>query len=216
MLITTFLSEARTLLKVAAHLVLDTIGQLQTILRVLKLIRSGRPIRLDLGNAKQGADGWTTLDQNRRGPDLSWNLLLGIPFPDATVAEIYTSHTLEHFDPIHLIDLLRECMRVLVPGGTLSVAVPNARLWIEAYINGTELEEKIFCGHVPARFHYGRLDLVNYVAYMAGEHRYLFDEENLVNILASTGFREARLREFDPRVDIAARHAQSLYATAIR
>jgi hypothetical protein len=49
---------------------------------------------------------------------------------------------------------------------------------------------------------------------MAGEHKYMFDEENLVFILKSKGFRNVRLREFDPSLDMPERDIESIYAEA--
>ena len=33
-----------------------------------------------------------------------------------------------------------------------------------------------------------RVDYVNYIAYMDGHHKYMFDEENLLSILRNVGF----------------------------
>ncbi len=48
-----------------------------------------------------------------------------IPFSDESVSVIHAYHILEHVgDPIRL---LRECQRVLIPGGTLNIVVPYFR-----------------------------------------------------------------------------------------
>ena len=46
-----------------------------------------------------------------------------LPYPDESVATIYALHFLEHVEKP--IDLLRECQRVLMPGGHLNVVVPH-------------------------------------------------------------------------------------------
>jgi hypothetical protein len=50
------------------------------------------------------------------------------------------------------------------------------------------------------------------MAYMDGQHKYMFDEENLIFILKSKGFRNVKLRQFDPTLDLKERDYESIYA----
>ncbi|MBT8457148.1 MAG: methyltransferase domain-containing protein, partial [Alphaproteobacteria bacterium] len=138
---------------------------------------SASRIWLELGSGeKKGSGGWTTVDI--RGADLAHDILRGIPLKDNSVERIYTSHTLEHFRFSDLVALLHECRRVLVEGGELSVCVPNARKYIDAYIQGAQFETENNM-YAPAVTSTGSaMDQVNYIAYMHDQHRYLFDGEN--------------------------------------
>jgi len=61
----------------------------------------------------------------KQGRFVFWDLSNGIPFADGTVETVFSSHMLEHMtDPAGEV-LLRECHRVLAPGGVLRVAVPE-------------------------------------------------------------------------------------------
>jgi len=42
----------------------------------------------------------------------------------------------------------------------------------------------------------------------------MFDEENLVAVISKSGFRNTRLREFDPVLDLKQRDIQSIYVIA--
>lgn len=56
---------------------------------------------------------------------LSHDLLIPLPLPDGSVDRILTEHFLEHI-PMHgIAHVLRECHRVLRPGGIARVAVPD-------------------------------------------------------------------------------------------
>lgn len=50
-----------------------------------------------------------------------------LPYPGSAVQNIYCSHVLEHVEEQHVERFLREASRVLKPGGTLRIAVPDAR-----------------------------------------------------------------------------------------
>lgn len=182
-----------------------------------ELLHAGRPIRLELGSPKrEGMEDWVASDIHGGG-DLALDLAAPLPFPDDSVQAIYSSHVLEHFAyPAPMLGLLRECRRILVPGGEFAVAVPNARIFLEAYANPEGFDRRRFCTHDVGLRYTSRIDCVNFIAYMGGDHRHLFDDENLVAVLAEAGFREVRLRDFDPRVDLAARRHESIYASGVK
>ena len=59
-----------------------------------------------------------------------------------------------------------------------------------------------------------KIDQLNYIAYLGGDHQYMFDEENLINMLKQAGFIDPCLREYDEKVDKYGRDYESLYALA--
>ncbi len=180
---------------------------------VREIVRRGLPIKLELGSWKRvGMEDWTASDINGNG-DLQLDLTQPIPFPDAAVEKIYSSHLIEHFSyPSPMLDFLRECNRILKPGGIFSVAVPNARIFLEAYMDDSDFDREKYCAYDVGLTYKTRMDYVNFVAHMGGEHKHLFDEENLLLILEEAGFSHAKLREFDPSTDREDRLHKSIYA----
>jgi len=65
-------------------------------------------------------DKW---QNDRDTVDEVFDLNNGWPIPDASVNEIYSSHTVEHLDDV--VHFMKECNRVLKPGGTLIIRVPH-------------------------------------------------------------------------------------------
>ncbi len=182
--------------------------------KIEELMRSASPIKLELGAGEnRGIDGWTYADVNENC-DLTLDLTRPFPFPDSSVQAIYSSHLLEHFEYCSLLGFLSECLRVLKQDGIFSAAIPNSRIYLDAYHNPENFDPDAFCRHLPAYHGNTRIDFVNYVAYMAGEHRYMFDEENIVAILGKAGFHNIRLRDFDETLDMAVRDSQSIYVIA--
>lgn len=171
-------------------------------------------IMLELGSGpKKGTNGWTTVDLS--GADINWDLRKGIPMKNNSVTKIYSSHLLEHIPYKELMAFLQECKRVLRTGGEFSVCVPNAGLRIREYVNEAEVQIPDMPDWAAVSTG-SRIDVLNYTAYMGGEHCYMFDEENLVNTLTSAGFAKAHLREFDADLDLESRKAGSIYALAFK
>ena len=172
-------------------------------------------IKLELGSGgKKGSNDFTTVDFF--GADLHRDLRDGIPLEDKSVSVIHSAHMLEHIPYTQLMPLLKECHRVLKPDGYLSVRVPNAKLYIQAYL------EKRHFGNIksfykPAVIDTGSyLDQVNYIAYMDGDHCYMFDEENLINTLRMAGYSKVTTRSFDESIDLKERDFESIYAIAYK
>ena len=187
---------------------------LKSRLFIRKILKEKRDIHLEIGSGpKKGKNGWITLDICD-GCDVIWNLSSGIPFPDNSISKIYNSHLLEHFYFKDIKNILNECLRVLIPGGEFNVAVPNARIYIDHYINKEPLDKQLYLSYEPAYYFNSYLDYVNYIAYMDDEHKFMFDEENMLAVLHNIGFKNERLREFDPQLDMESRRHESVFAIA--
>jgi predicted SAM-dependent methyltransferase len=177
------------------------------------LLSKRRLVYLDLGSGfKKGVGNWVTVDQS--GADINWDLRRKIPLKDGSIDKIYSSHLLEHIPYEQLIVFLGECRRILREGGEFLVCVPNARYYIEAYMAGEMFSPKSNW-YLPAMVDTEScIDQLNYIAYMGGEHKYLFDEENLLKTLLKSGFSSAASRKFDPDLDLKSRELESIYAVA--
>lgn len=183
--------------------------------KISNFLKKEQEIFLELGAGnKKGQGGWLTIDMNRNC-DIFWDLRRGIPFPDESIAKIYSSHFFEHLTFQEGQVFLDECLRVLKPGGIFSICVPNAKIYIEAYLNpDLDLDKTQFFTHKLAYNNTTKIDYINYTAYMDGNHKYMFDEENLIYILQAKGLKNVHLRPFDPSLDRQERHFESIYAEA--
>jgi predicted SAM-dependent methyltransferase len=180
------------------------------------ILASQQPIFLEIGSGKKkGVNGWITADICG-GTDLWMDILKPFPWPDESVDKIYSSHVFEHFFVHDLEFILAECKRILKPDGIISVCVPNAELYIRGYIHPGTFDPDKFCTFESAYRFYSNIDYVNYIAYLDGTHRHLFDQENLVQLLAKNGFRNSLARGFDPEIDSPTRDHMSIYACAVK
>jgi predicted SAM-dependent methyltransferase len=128
---------------------------------------------------------FVNIDANpREKKDLWLDVRCGLPFRTASVDSIYTAHMLEHLYPDELDNLLRECVRVLKPGGGMRIVVPSLASAIAAYCQNKDRwfdSWPIACESRGGQFS-------NFI-FCAGQHRTAFDFDYLAEVLRKAGFR---------------------------
>ncbi len=126
------------------------------------------PKKLHLGCGLTTPEGWLNVDGSwnarlakwpllrsllaavrlvpRRQADIAWSrnvffhdLRRPLPWADGTFQVVYSSHVLEHLHHADLVPLLRECRRVLEPGGVARMLVPDLRAIILEYMGQTRV-----------------------------------------------------------------------------
>ncbi|MCX8042747.1 MAG: methyltransferase domain-containing protein, partial [Desulfobacterota bacterium] len=105
---------------------------------------------LNLGCGNRYHPDWVNVDVRSNGNGvISHDLKKPMPFDDASFVAVYHSHLLEHFPKEYAPIFLRECFRVLKPGGIIRVAVPDleqiARLYLQCLdraLQGDEAAQK--------------------------------------------------------------------------
>lgn len=96
-------------------------------------IANAGPLRLNLGGRTHKIPGFLTVDlYDGDGVDVSADVAQ-LPFESNSVSEIYASHILEHFSHTRTVPVLSEWQRVLIPGGKLSVSVPDFDAMVTLY-----------------------------------------------------------------------------------
>lgn len=94
---------------------------------------------LNLGCGSRFHPAWTNVDFVARGNFvIGYDLRKGIPFPNDQFDVVYHSHLLEHFSKAETYPFLRECYRVLKPGGIIRIAVPDLERIVRVYLQALE------------------------------------------------------------------------------
>jgi predicted SAM-dependent methyltransferase len=149
--------------------------------------------------------------------DLTLDLRRGLPFEANCCELIFSEHCLEHFDyPEPVLTLLRDCLRVLKPGGTLQFSVPDTEWPLTDYRDGPDAPYFNACDQ------YGwhpkecttRLEHINYHFRQGTEHRFAYDFETAEKVLSTAGFVDIHRREFDPLLDSEHRRVGSPFVSA--
>ena len=97
-------------------------------------------LRLNLGCGDHFHEDWVNVDLVARHKQvIQADLNRGIPFEDGKFAFVYHSHVLEHLTPEQARKFLTECHRVLQPGGTLRIVVPDLENICRLYLQHLDL-----------------------------------------------------------------------------
>ncbi|HKQ03911.1 MAG TPA: methyltransferase domain-containing protein [Blastocatellia bacterium] len=90
---------------------------------------------VNLGCGHRYHPEWINIDTAPQAPGIiKHDLSRGIPLADASSDAIYHSAVLEHFRRSDALTFLRECLRVLRPGGIIRVAVPDLEKLCQLYL----------------------------------------------------------------------------------
>jgi predicted SAM-dependent methyltransferase len=116
---------------------------------------------------------------------------------------------------------LAECRRVLEPGGSVRIVVPDGRKYVLAYADGGWDALRSF-SPLLEEWHGFRspMEVVNAHFRQAGQHRFSYDFETLCLLLERSGFEDVRQCAFgesrvaELAIDDAGRASESLYVEA--
>ena len=90
---------------------------------------------LNVGCGDKFHTAWTNIDMASHSPHVQvHNLLKGFPYGENQFDALYHSQVLEHFPKEKAPDFLRECFRVLKPGGIVRVVVPDLENIVSEYL----------------------------------------------------------------------------------
>ncbi len=173
--------------------------------------RNQSGLRLHVGCGPNIKPEWVNIDLKNTA-DLRLDIREPLPFRDGSCAMIYSEHFLEHIgypDPVGAF--LRECRRVLEPGGVFSVVVPDVDLVLRSYVNGGSEEYYAAQRRWHPQWFTTQMEHVNYNFRQDGEHKFCYDFETLHRLLERSGFERIQRRSFDPVIDSEDRVVGSMY-----
>lgn len=99
-----------------------------------------------------------------------------LPFEDNYADEIFSSNVIEHFTYEDVPLVLKEWLRVLKPGGTITLTTPDVEHTCKEYVKGN-----IFAGVVGMNF-------LGKGGFMENTHKSLWDNSQLTYVMQQQGF----------------------------
>ena len=143
---------------------------------------NGHPAqKLHLGSGSIRLEGWLNIDIDAPQADLKLDLRNPLPCADNSVRFVFSEHFIEHITRPEAVRLLRECWRVLAPGGVLRLSTPSLQCIVAKYLerNLTEWGD-LWRPATPCQ-------LLNEGLRSWG-HQFVYDADELRGVLAEAGF----------------------------
>jgi SAM-dependent methyltransferase len=117
-----------------------------------------------------------------------------LPLPSAVVDHVLCSHFLEHVSAVEVPPILADFHRVLKPGGTVHIVVPDLALQVDAYLRSRgapNAADTFIQGLLLRRESAGslRFRFFDAVGSLGLQHRWMYDGDSMAARVADAGFQ---------------------------
>lgn len=151
------------------------------------------PTKINLGSGHWKFEGWVNVDLDAESlPDVLADLSADLPFGDSSADFMHTEDFIDQLELDGAEAFLKECHRILKPGGVIRILTPDVEKLCRMYINEPEALKTLWLDHVgvPLKFGTGA-EIVNVGMRFAG-HTFLYDAETFTALAESCGFQVKR------------------------
>lgn len=153
--------------------------------------------KLQLGTSNSPIIGWLNTDvlpTNRRVAYL--DATRRFPFNDDIFDYVYSEHMIEHIEHQSAVFMLRECFRVLKPGGKIRISTPDLKVYTSLQSKEKTASQNFYVDWVTERFmpdvdYCKEVFLINN-AFRAWGHQFLYDRETLKVTMTRIGFEDIK------------------------
>lgn len=126
------------------------------------------------------------------------DIVRGLPLNDSTVDIIYCSHVLEHLTRADCMSALRATHRLLKPGGTFRLVLPDLQALVQAYVEDPDSARADTFMRASYLGQESRRDLMQRLRDGLGNsrHQWMWDGPSMLNALCDVGFTACRVAQF--------------------
>ena len=132
------------------------------------------------------------------------DVVKGLPLPDGSCQRLYCDQVLEHLAKEDVFIALRECRRLLAPGGIFRLFVPDLRSIAETYVTmKSESAADWFMETSGLGVNHRPSGLMEHVREWMGNsrHLWLWDSDSMSKALESAGFSSSRVVKYRDSTD---------------
>jgi predicted SAM-dependent methyltransferase len=195
--------------------------------RKTKALQTQKKLSVNFGSGGKGLPEWINIDVRPHHGDqyIALDIRRRLPFTDGSVLRIFAEHVIEHLDFRDDISrVFAEFFRILEPGGTVRIIVPDAERYMNAYVHRSAEEFRNLgwkLDALPGDI-YTPIHIINHVFHQGGEHYFGWDFETMAWALRRAGFKEVaktsyqKSRDAELGIDQANHAPYSLYVEAVK
>ena len=149
--------------------------------------------KINFGSGPYPMTGWINVDLDPAGrPEVVADLGCGLPFATGVADFIHTEDFIAQLDPLPLLGFLRECRRIVKPGGALRVLTPDLERFARAYLDDPDHLVAIWNTFIGVPLDTGTAcEVLNLGMRLAG--RFQYDFATFARIAAEAGFDTVRV-----------------------
>lgn len=151
--------------------------------------------KLHIGAGPNILEGWLNADIKPQSNSVIYlDITKELPFLDRTFDYLYSEHVIEHVSYTEGIYHLKECYRILKPGGRLRIATPDLGFLIGLYnMQKTEAQKEYIKWAIErfspeAAFHHETFVINNFVRCWG--HQFIYDSTILELAFKGAGFEK--------------------------
>jgi len=161
--------------------------------------------KLQLGAGGIDPKGWLNTDIEPTSNEVYLDATKRYPFPDGSFQYVFSEHLIEHVPWEAGVAMLKECYRVLAPGGKMRVVTPNLTKFVQLLTGSADADAQRFIA-AKLRLH-GWPESPVTGAYIFNRqvrdwgHQFLYDSATLRKSLELAGFKQITEYRVEEKTD---------------
>ena len=151
-------------------------------------------LKINLGSGHWKLNGWVNVDLDFGSePDVVANLAATLPFADGVARLMHTEDFIDQLELEQAGGFLRECHRILAPGGVLRVLTPDLQKLAHLYLNDPRCLEELWKNYVRVPLSLDTPGEIFNIGMRFAGHTFLYDAETFQALASDCGFEARRV-----------------------
>jgi predicted SAM-dependent methyltransferase len=165
--------------------------------KIRSYLRDNPIKKLQLGASNSVMAGWLNTDVLPISRNVVYlDATRRFPFDNDVFDYVYSEHMIEHVEHEGAVLMLRECFRVLKPGGKIRISAPDLKVYVNLFSEEKTTSQNFYIDWVTERFmphvdYCKEVFLINN-AFRAWGHQFLYDQETLRITMSRIGFEDVK------------------------